>query len=63
LEEGSGAPRYLVKPYSIALAVSVVEAAFLFGVDLWSGGGRKTLFLWTLKMIVDISFKNSILWH
>jgi hypothetical protein len=34
LWESSGAQRYLVKPYSIALAVSVVGAVILF-----TGGG------------------------
>jgi hypothetical protein len=32
LREVSGAPRYPVKPYSIALAVSIVGAVILFMV-------------------------------
>jgi hypothetical protein len=40
LRRDSGAPRYLVKPYSIALAVSIPEAAILIMVGhiYWGGG-------------------------
>ena len=61
-EEGSGAPRYPVKPYSIVLAVSVEETVFFLGglrgifISLPEAG--KPYFCGH-----SFHFKTSMLWH
>jgi hypothetical protein len=58
--KGSGAPRYLVKPYSIALAVSIVGAVILFtaGRICSQAEAGKPYFCG-----YSLTSKTSILWH